>query len=76
MQSLFRCHIYSFFCLSLKLKYKTLIFSLKHQEKDPHVCNGNRVGILKMKKNQNPKYLMSIGLLNLGNKFCDALQNS
>jgi hypothetical protein len=30
----------------------------------------------KCKRNQNPTYLTSNGLLNLGGKFCHALQNS
>ncbi len=28
---------YGFFCMSLKLKYKMLIFSLKHQARDSHM---------------------------------------
>jgi hypothetical protein len=49
MQSLFRCHIYNFSCIFLKLKYKTLTFSSKYQ-KGIHICNANKFGIFKMQK--------------------------
>jgi hypothetical protein len=37
MQSLFRCRTYSFSCISLKFKYKTLTFSLKYKKRDSHM---------------------------------------